>query len=127
MGDGSKRSNLSGEKFIYRDANGVDIVIGFDENGKFQYDSPFYNKTEAKDIQYKGTQNGQDVFRDADMSLDANSHALVQQQLKALQKIVFDYNLNFSDVFRILKGQIITKKDINGVDQSVSLPTNKGL
>ena len=127
MGDGSQRSNLSGEKFIYRDANGVDIVIGFDKNGKFQYDSPFYNKTEAKDIQYKGTQNGQDVFRDADMSLDTKSHALAQQQLKALQKIVFDYNLDFFDVFRVLNGQTITKTDINGVDQSVSLPTNKGL
>ena len=52
---------------------------------------------------------------------------IIKEKIKSVSfQIGLKYGLE-SKEDKILNGKIITKTDINGVDQSVSLPTNKGL
>ena len=119
-------SNLEGERFIFRDGNGVDVVMGI-ENGKPKFFSTFYDKA-GKDIQYKGTdKNGLDVFRDADISMEANSRVKAEAQLKDLMKKVKTHDLNYFDVFRLLNGQTISKVNSKGVTSTFDMPIDKAL
>ena len=117
-------SNLEGEKFIFRDANGVDVTVGI-ENGKLEFYSTFYDKT-GEGMEYKGTDNGVDTFRDANIKMDKASLKKAEDQLKVILKKVKDHNLNFSDVFRLLNGEVITK-NANGKDTSFDIKLDKAL
>ena len=119
-------SNLEGERFIFRDGNGVDVVIGI-ENGKFKYFSTFYDKV-AKGVNYKGTdKTGADAFRDANITMDPNAKQRAQRQMEELSKLVKEHDLNYKDVHKILDGEIITKVDSNGKNKSISLTVDKAL
>ena len=119
-------SNLEGERFIFRDGNGVDVVMGV-ENGKPKFFSTFYNKV-GKDIQYKGTDAaGADAFRDADITMEPNSKAKAEAQLKYLMDKVKQNDLNYFDVFRLLDGQTITKVNSDGITTTFDMPVDASL
>ena len=124
LGNGNK-SNLEGERFIFRDANGVDIVAGI-ENGKFKFFSTFYDKA-IKDAQYRGTdKDGNDALRNVDFKLDNDSKSKAMKQIEWLSKMVKAHDLNYKDVFRLLDGQTVTKSK-DGLESTFDMPIDKAL
>lgn len=128
-------SNLQGERFIYRDANGVDVVVSV-EGGKFEYYSTFYDKSTnplkhpgSNNYRYKGTDRaGNNAFRDAGgIKEDKSSRTKVEAQLQRLDKMVKAHNLTYHDAFRLLNGEIITKVDSNGITSTFDLKVDKAL
>ncbi len=118
-------SNLEGERFIFRDSNGIDVVIGI-ENGKAKFFSTFYNKA-GKDIFYKGTDtNGADAFRSADITMDSKSNSKAFNQVKDLMRLVKSMDLNYSDVFKLLDGQTLTKVS-KGITTTVNFKPDPSL
>jgi len=118
-------SNLEGERFIFRDGNGVDVVIGI-ENGKFKFHSTFYDRV-GEDVLYKGTDaGGIDAFRDANLSMESTSRVKAEAQLKDLMTKVKRHDLNYFDVFRLLNGQTITKEK-NGISTTFDIPVDASL
>tara|TARA_R110000824_G_scaffold58526_1_gene158106 strand:+ start:1078 stop:10002 length:8925 start_codon:yes stop_codon:yes gene_type:complete len=119
-------SNLEGERFIFRDGNGVDVVVGI-ENGKFKYYSTFYDKT-GEGINYRGTdKSGADVFNDANIKMDSNAKQRAQGQMKELSRLVKKYNLNYRDVFKLLNGEVVSSTDSKGLITSFDMKVDKAL
>jgi len=128
-------SNLQGERFIYRDANGVDVVISF-EGKKFEYFSTFYDKSTnrstnlatKKPYQYKSIdKNGVETFKDVAITMDKASQQKAEAQLVELNRLVKAHGLNFKEAFRLLEGELVSKVDSKGVVTDMTLKTDSGL
>ena len=122
LGDaiGDQSSNLEGETFIFRDENGVDIMVTI-ENGKYKYHSKFYNEVarsdeisgESETIQYKGVDNiGNDIYTNLSKGTNRLSDATrskVEAQLDAIKERVLEAGLNYGDLHALLHGDVVVK------------------
>ena len=125
MGDG-QGGNLEGEAFIFRDANGVDVLVGM-ENGKLKFYSTFYDKVKDKPF-YKGDDNGNDTFRSLEkdqLSMDSTSRIAAKKMLKSLAKEVNKWGLSFDEVFDLLEGRTIVKQNTRGRQVNVKIANYK--
>tara|TARA_R100000808_G_scaffold8702_1_gene24480 strand:- start:443 stop:9625 length:9183 start_codon:yes stop_codon:yes gene_type:complete len=102
-------TSLKTEKFIFRDENGVDIVISKDRQNNFRYASSLYDAIDSKGtLRLKGvdSKGAESEIAISKKSLKSKS---VEQALESIEKIVSRHSLNGLDLVKLLKGEKITK------------------
>ena len=122
-------NNLEGERFIFRDANGIDVVLSI-ENGKYQTYSSFYDAAKSGEF-YKGVnaQGGTEyqVLKSNLTKVDKASLDKAIKQLDQVKKLVNTGELNFADVHRLLAGEIVSRTTSNGITNTYQLPIDQNL
>lgn len=112
-------SNIVDETFIFRDHNGIDVIVRWNGN-KFIYESPFYDHIKmhkGHDIETWDGATGSkkyegDLFKKG-YNMDSKSFKSRQKRIEVtlneINKKVQKHGLNYSDVIRLMDGNTITK------------------
>jgi len=111
---GSKKGigrSLTGEKFIFRDSNGVDVIIRATKDG-YEYSSTFYdNIASLKTHPEKGKEvklaDKTDVSK---LKLSAKDKVKVEKVLNELRKAISHDTHTLLDVYSLLAGQSVSKR-----------------